>query len=227
MPTNPSTPPGWFDVTDYGAVGDGMADDAPSIRLAIVAAKLLPTEGGGAINGGRVYLPPGIYRCASQILIDGSIIFEGTKGGQVGSTTIVFDQNINTDGLIKIRNVSTDGSGTIGPNTIIRNIHVTQVRNSSRDYSITTRGIKINAGACRVENVSLYYIQGDGIGIDSDDSMNADNWGLGGNIRIIGCDRYGIFVHGLDSNSGSHDGHLAIGQCGSWGIVDQSFLGNS
>lgn len=47
----------WFDVKAYGAKGDGMSDDCPSIRNAIRAAS--------ANKPARVYFPPGKYRCGS------------------------------------------------------------------------------------------------------------------------------------------------------------------
>lgn len=45
---------GWFDVTAYGATGDGTTDDTAAIQSAIDAAA-------ASNNGGVVYFPPGIY----------------------------------------------------------------------------------------------------------------------------------------------------------------------
>jgi len=52
--------PGWIDVRDYGAVGDGAANDTTAIQAAITAAGLRNAALG--IPGATVYLPPGIYR---------------------------------------------------------------------------------------------------------------------------------------------------------------------
>lgn len=52
---------GVFDVTNYGATGDGLTDDTQAIKDAIAA---VPAK------GGVVYFPSGTYRVTSQILID-------------------------------------------------------------------------------------------------------------------------------------------------------------
>lgn len=47
-----------FNVKDFGALGNGIADDASAIQAAINAA---------AVNGGRVYIPHGIYLIGSTL----------------------------------------------------------------------------------------------------------------------------------------------------------------
>ena len=46
-----------YNVRSYGAVGNGMADDAPAVRSAITAA--------AAVRGATLYFPAGTYRLAS------------------------------------------------------------------------------------------------------------------------------------------------------------------
>lgn len=59
------TPSGCYDVKDFGAVGDGSADDTPFIHAAFAAAK---ADNVGAV---AVTFPPGTYRLTAPILIDG------------------------------------------------------------------------------------------------------------------------------------------------------------
>jgi hypothetical protein len=49
---------GWFNVKDYGAVGDGAADDTVAIQDAIDAAS--------AAGGGVIYVPPGDYLISAE-----------------------------------------------------------------------------------------------------------------------------------------------------------------
>lgn len=50
-----------FDARDFGAVGDGVADDTAAIQAAIAAAD--------AASGGVVYLPTGTYKLTSSLII--------------------------------------------------------------------------------------------------------------------------------------------------------------
>jgi hypothetical protein len=61
--------PGWFDVTDYGAVGNGSTDDTAAIQDAIDACV--------AAGGGTVWFPEGIYQ------IDGALQDTGTYNSQL------------------------------------------------------------------------------------------------------------------------------------------------
>ena len=53
---------------DYGAVGDGSADDGPAIQLALNAAH--------AAGGGKVYFPAGTYRKTKRL--SGNISWQKT-----------------------------------------------------------------------------------------------------------------------------------------------------
>ncbi len=65
-------PQGIFDVTDYGAQGNGVSDDTDAIQAAIEAA--------AEVGGGIVFFPPGTYPLAHSLQIGArnSIAFNGT-----------------------------------------------------------------------------------------------------------------------------------------------------
>src|SRR5690349_8973955 len=51
----------WFNLKDYGAVGDGVTDDSTALQTAIAAV---------TTNGGTLYIPPGTYLHQSPITIN-------------------------------------------------------------------------------------------------------------------------------------------------------------
>ncbi|MCU1439276.1 MAG: hypothetical protein JWP85_273 [Rhodoglobus sp.] len=65
-----------FNVRDFGAVGDGTADDTAAIQQAIDAAQ--------AIGGGTVYLPSGTFKTTSTLLITGNnMSFQGEGASSI------------------------------------------------------------------------------------------------------------------------------------------------
>lgn len=77
LPAAPAAPER-FDVRAFGAVGDGIADDQPALTRAAHAV--------AQNQGGVLYLPFGIYRCARQAGAQNGIEFLG-----VSDVTILFD----------------------------------------------------------------------------------------------------------------------------------------
>ena len=71
-----------INVFDYGAVGNGVADDTTAIQAAVDAAN--------ALGGGTVYLPQGDYKITAPITIYSNIRFIGAGGT---STTITKTTN--------------------------------------------------------------------------------------------------------------------------------------
>jgi hypothetical protein len=226
------TPPGWFNVYDYGAKGDGTTDDTAAINATIAAAKILPSGGesiGSNASGGVVYFPHGIYRCTGTIIVDGSVTLQGVRGsGPLSGSLIVFDEALDIGTLILMRTGTSDGSGTSGEYSTIRDIAITQPRSGARNNLKFVVAIKMNAHAARCENIYIDNINGTGIEITGNvgGGTSVNNWSLSGSIRISRCDKYGIYVHGGDSNAGSHTGMLDLSGNMSWGLREASFLGN-
>lgn len=71
-----------FNVLDYGAVGDGIADDTAAIQLAIDAA---------SAQGGSVYIPTGQYKITATLKVtsDNVVIFGEGASSQLRSTLAI------------------------------------------------------------------------------------------------------------------------------------------
>ncbi|HZK80968.1 MAG TPA: glycosyl hydrolase family 28-related protein [Humisphaera sp.] len=102
---------------DFGAKGDGIADDTASINNAIAAAR---AHGNGAI----AYLPPGRYVVSDTLVLTGSDYYFGGSGyrsalmwkGKPGGTTV----EIRDPDRITLENivVGHHDSGAVGANAI-------------------------------------------------------------------------------------------------------------
>lgn len=121
-----------YDVKDFGAAGNGIADDTSAITAAFTA---LPA------TGGAVYFPAGTYKCSSAITVsknnttvygdgDASII------KQSGSTFALIDITTTASG-VTVRDVRLEGGGT--------------------NASTAAVGVQMAAGTSniRVENVTI------------------------------------------------------------------------
>lgn len=58
-----------FNVRNYGAVGNGVADDTAAVNAAISAATVAVSDGAGFSTRGVVYFPRGNYRVTSTIAV--------------------------------------------------------------------------------------------------------------------------------------------------------------
>lgn len=92
---------GWVNVKNHGAVGDGVVDSTAAIEAAITAAKRasIRSTDWGMGAGGRVFLPRGVYRITSNVVISSATgLF--IEGEGAGTTTILVDVNsASVDGL--------------------------------------------------------------------------------------------------------------------------------
>ncbi|MGX1478697.1 UNVERIFIED_CONTAM: polygalacturonase [Streptomyces canus] len=85
-PQDPSRAAAVFDVRDYGAKGDGSANDTPAVNKAITAAS-------SAAGGGVVRFPPGDYKAKNTIHMKSHVTLRLDKGATLqGSSADTYDK---------------------------------------------------------------------------------------------------------------------------------------
>ena len=149
----------FISVKDFGAVGNGLANDQPAIQAAVNYA--------GSISGGTVYMPSGIYKIDSGISWNHNGVY--LRGDGEGATVLKATFNgdiIHIEGLNSARWSGDTGSA--------RNGGVSRMRIIS---SINrTSGSAIYAGNCH--NIMLEYLRFDGYNFRQDQPDG------GGNLNI-------------------------------------------
>lgn len=99
-----------FLVTNYGAVGNGVTDDAAAIQAAITAAQ--------SAGGGTVFFPPGTYKLSVALSVNADgVILQGSGPATIlqsaSSTTDVVDfgDGVTTRSNLGIRSLRINNSG--------------------------------------------------------------------------------------------------------------------
>lgn len=96
LPTPSEISPNTYNVLNFGAVGDGIANDGPAIQSAIdAAAEAVPSGAFGA----NVYFPPkGNYRTEQQLILKGGV---GLYSDSMPSAEIIAADGLVADSLIR------------------------------------------------------------------------------------------------------------------------------
>ena len=166
-------------VKDFGAVGDGVADDTAAIQAAITAL--------GA-NGGVVNLSPGTYRITSRINMNTRCILRGVGGGETTGA-------IGAVVVLKAATMTTEAILISSACCRIENIVV------SGEAGNTGNGITIQGNAGGVSNCAVSTMGGIGIRIGEDSgSINCNSWSL----RDVTCRNngsHGIYIHSSSNNA--------------------------
>ena len=84
----------YISVKDFGAVGDGVADDTAAIQAALDYVE--STFGGG---GGMVFVPRGSYRCTAKITVKG---FTRLVGENYFSTSLFWDNTYTSGNCVEL-----------------------------------------------------------------------------------------------------------------------------
>lgn len=198
---------GLFDVQAYGAVGDGVTDDAPAFRLAYAAA--------AAAGGGTVLVPPGTYLLQRDgantwaLRLNGlsNITFQGFGDSSVIKTGTISASDLSTFYLvgdshhIYFRDLKCDGGFPVGSSTVTTTEQTHFLRIGGGNAST------LSAHDVHVNRCTFVDVRGDGInGI-------AHNNGIGGvskceRVRISDCTFDGCHRSGIGIQRGCRDWHI-------------------
>ena len=168
-----------YHVRDFGAVGDGLTNDAPAIQAAVDA---MNAAGGGILEFG-----PHAYRLASPVVVDSvAVIFQGagfSEGSAIADGTWL---TIDTTGFTPF---TFTGGGARG--STMRNIAVRQTHSAAQvpgwaptDYDFVFR-VQDCQGAVEFKNVLLVGVNR-GIWCDNSGRLNIES--LRGQVYTTGIE---------------------------------------
>lgn len=190
-------------VMDFGAVGDGAADDTQAIQDAI------DSFGG---NGIHLYIPSGTYKITSSLNIVGNV---NTVFGD-GGTSVIFPvgaidaivigdgtNGINFGTFRDFKILSSDGLQTKGIwGRSLRQFHFVNIiiagfDNTTRSFSVAAIQTD-DSYSCNLTSVTSYYLSGKGFWLGQDPAVannQANDFTLTGCQAFL-CDDIGFHIKG-------------------------------
>ncbi len=146
-------------VKDFGAVGDGVADDTAAIQAAIDYLEIQ------SIRGGVAFVPRGQYRCTGKIRIGQFVVLRGENDF---SSSLFWDSTYTSGNCIELGpNQSGIGNPTYVFGARIEHLYMTgmDVDRGATAAMVYTQGAHQFSGLFNVfinnfRNVGVYYDQG-------------------------------------------------------------------
>lgn len=219
----------FFNVKDYGAIGDGVADDRASIREAIDAAV--------AAGGGTVFLPAGTYLVSGVITLRSKITLSGVGFNSIikakdnyssaGTSPIIWAADEQSD--MCVENLTIDGNGANQSGTA--NILGVGAYRATR-YTLRNCLIKETYGMSTLfSNSKFVLVDGNriektynmriGITLTSDMAEYFNSYSVISNNIITGVMADGITV------TGAVNGHIAHVDVVGNNIYNCGYMGNN
>ena len=192
-------------VNDFGAVGDGVADDTAAIQATITAV---------GIAGGCIYFPKGTYKITSQLVIYDSnirLVGDGFKNTTIAASSASFNMMRTTNGksFISILDLSFLGGATtnataqygiIGGTTATDETSNVLIENCR--FSNSNNGIVLCSGKYWKVN-NCYF-----------DTLIGNISGTGYGILSAESSAYGLFTNNHftgTAGNGRHAVYMAVG----------------
>ncbi len=178
---------GMVNIKDFGAKGDGIADDTTALTTAIANAQSI---------GGDVILPSGVYRITSTVVIGQAVRIIGQGAGVGGNTTagnddsksVVIDHDFVGD-LFQIVGVNGNvlaGVGSALDNLILRQINGNGTGASGKCISVVKASDTFAPSWIKISRLAIEVATGKNdwsIGIELDGSAAATGPSAGGGLR--------------------------------------------
>jgi parallel beta-helix repeat protein len=160
-------------VLDFGAVGNGVANDTAAIQAALNSGSLY------------VFVPQGTYKIATTLTIPSGVEIFGCGNSSVLS--LAADTTMLT---------------TTGSNVVIRDIRLngnSSTYNDPNNNAIYVNWVSVAGSNCKISDVSIINIAGAGvIGLASSTTASSDVWIENCNIENTGT--HGIITQDYISN---------------------------
>lgn len=184
---------GSFDVTHFGAVGDGVTDDTAAIQAAVDAA---------AAVFGEVYFPPGAYLITEPIVLPRGVRLRGTQMGlwKIGDDEqtcyLLVDASFSGSAAILINDKTLAGESLDTSMIQIEGLGIDGDTVGSV-HGIHARGHVRNV---RLREVDIRRPGGNGIKVEDVSGRRAQEWYFD-HVFVHGCGASGIITDDLVDGS--------------------------
>jgi Pectate lyase superfamily protein len=206
-----TTRPAFYNVLDFGAVGDGVRNDFPAFQKALSkidadsASDPLYGGTGSTFLGAILFVPPGLYLLSQELRIERSIILQGA--GRLSSALhFPLRGAMPSSGIVVDQGPKGAGDQTFPDATVIRDLRILRLNATPRSIGDddpllqgTSSGIVLRRKAT-IDNCLISGFEDDGIHINTSvgGGANANFWQIT-NCFSIGNGRHGLFVSGGDA----------------------------
>lgn len=204
-----------------------LIDLIPATQLSNLADKNIGYAADGALidamhgGAGIVRLPRGFLNFANEVNVETRTRFVGEDAGQFGEPVTQLRFAAGKSGFIFHRQGSLNPPPTVLPDGGgLDGVYLRSLGGAG------AFGIRMYA-ASDVRRTFVREFQGNGIEITAEAgnmNTNASGWRLD-TVYVQQCGQNGVYVAGADANAGVAT-LVTIENCGGWGVLDTSFLGN-